>query len=153
MAKFVMMGNYTQASMEDISASRTERAEEVIRANGGDTIGIYALLGASDLMLIVDLPDVETAMRVSLELTRLTGVGFQTSPAVDVAAFDALASGRARVRGPPEVSEARPRTPILPPQPANVSRRRGVRTRMVSISCSVKPFFRMRGTTLRTMWP
>ena len=32
-------------------------------------------------------------MRVSLELTRLTGVGFQTAPAVDVARFDALASG------------------------------------------------------------
>ena len=93
MAKFVMMGNYTRESMGDISASRTERAHEVIRAHGGEAIGIYALLGASDLMLIVDLPDVETAMRVSLELTRLTGVGFQTSPAVDVAAFDALASG------------------------------------------------------------
>ena len=93
MAKFVMLGNYTQASMGEISASRTERAEEVIRAHGGEAIGTYALLGAFDLVLIVELPDVETAMRVSLELTRLTGIGFQTSPAVDVAAFDALASG------------------------------------------------------------
>ena len=93
MAKFVMLGNYTQASMGEISASRTERAEEVIRAHGGEAIGMYALLGAFDLVLIVELPDVETAMRVSLDLTRLTGVGFQTSPAVDVAAFDALASG------------------------------------------------------------
>ena len=93
MATFVMMGTYTQASMEDISASRTERAKEVVRAHGGETKGIYALLGAFDLMLIIDLPDLETAMRVSLELTRLTGVGFQTSPAVDVGAFDALASG------------------------------------------------------------
>ena len=93
MAKFVMLGRYSQASMEDISASRTQGAQEVIRANGGDTIGIYALLGAFDLMLVVELPDVETAMRVSLELTRLTGVGFQTSPAVDVATFDALAAG------------------------------------------------------------
>ena len=93
MAKFVMLGNYNQASMEGINASRTDRAEEVIRGHGGEAIGIYALLGAFDLMLIVDLPDVETAMRVSLELTRLTGIGFQTSPAVDVAAFDALASG------------------------------------------------------------
>ena len=93
MAKFVMLGRYTQASMGEISASRTERAEEVIRAHGGEAIGIYALLGAFDLVLIVELPDVETAMRVSLELTRLTGVGFQTSPAVDVAQFDALASG------------------------------------------------------------
>ena len=93
MAKFVMLGNYTQASMGEISASRTERAEEAIRAHGGEAIGMYALLGAFDLVLIVELPDVETAMRVSLELTRLTGIGFQTSPAVDVAAFDALASG------------------------------------------------------------
>ena len=93
MATFVMFGNYTQGSMEDISASRTERAQGAIRAHGGETIGIYALLGAFDLMLIVELPDVETAMQVSLELTRLTGIGFQTSPAVDVAAFDALASG------------------------------------------------------------
>ena len=92
MAKFVMLGKYTQASMEDISASRTESAQETIREHGGETIGIYALLGAFDLMLIADLPDVETAMRVSLELTRLTDIGFQTSPAVDVAAFDALAS-------------------------------------------------------------
>ena len=92
MAKFVMLGNYTQASMGDISASRTESAQEAIRENGGETIGIYALLGAFDLMLIVELSDIETAMQVSLELTRLTGIGFQTSPAVDVAAFDALAS-------------------------------------------------------------
>ena len=93
MAKFVMLGRYTPASIGDISASRTEGAEEVIRAHGGETIGIYALLGTFDLVLIVELPDVETAMRVSLELTRLTGVGFQTAPAVDVARFDALASG------------------------------------------------------------
>ena len=93
MAKFVMLGRYTQASMEDISASRTEKAQEAIRAHGGDTIGIYALLGAFDLMLVVELPDVEAAMQVSLELTSLTGVGFQTLPAVDVATFDALAAG------------------------------------------------------------
>ena len=93
MAKFVMLGRYTQSSMGEISASRTAKAEEVIRAHGGEAIGIYALLGAFDLVFIVELPDVETAMRVSLELTRLTGIGFQTSPAVDVARFDTLASG------------------------------------------------------------
>ena len=52
MAKFVMLGRYTPASIGDISASRTEGAEEVIRAHGGETIGIYALLGAFDLVLI-----------------------------------------------------------------------------------------------------
>ena len=93
MAKFVMLGKYTQGSMDGISASRTDRAGEVVRESGGEVIGIYALLGAYDLILLVELPDVETAMQVSLRLTRLTGIGFLTSPAVDVETFDALASG------------------------------------------------------------
>ena len=93
MAKFVMLGKYTQGSMEGISASRTDQAGEVVRENGGEVIGMYALLGAFDLILFVELPDVETAMQVSLRLTRLTGIGFLTSPAVDVETFDTLASG------------------------------------------------------------
>ena len=93
MAKFVMLGKYTQGSMDDISASRTEQTAEVVRESGGNVIGIYALLGTFDLILFVELPDVETAMKVSLTLTRLTGIGFLTSPAVDVEEFDALASG------------------------------------------------------------
>ena len=93
MAKFVMLGKYTQGSMDGISASRTDRAGEAVRESGGEVIGIYALLGAYDLVLFVELPDVETAMQVSLRLTRLTGIGFLTSPAVDVETFDALASG------------------------------------------------------------
>ena len=93
MAKFVMLGKYTQGSMDEISASRTEQTAEVVRENGGNVIGIYALLGTFDLILFVELPDVETAMKVSLRLTRLTGIGFLTAPAVDVEKFDALASG------------------------------------------------------------
>ncbi len=93
MAKFVMLGKYTQGSMEGISASRTDQAGKVIRESGGEVIGMYALLGAFDLILLVELPDIETAMQVSLKLTRLTGVGFLTSPAVDVETFDALAAG------------------------------------------------------------
>lgn len=92
MAKFVMLGKYTQGSREGISASRTDQAGDVIRESGGEVIGMYALLGAFDLILLVELPDIETAMQVSLKLTRLTGVGFLTSPAVDVETFDALAS-------------------------------------------------------------
>ena len=93
MAKFVMLGKYTQGAMDEISASRTDQAGEVVRESGGEVIGMYALLGAFDIILFVELPDVETAMQVSLRLTRLTGIGFLTSPAVDVEKFDALASG------------------------------------------------------------
>ena len=93
MAKFVMMGNY-HAGVD----GGHQRLAHRTGAGGGprprrrDDRESTPCSGAFDLMLIVELPDVETAMRVSLELTRLTGVGFRTSPAVDVAAFDALAS-------------------------------------------------------------
>ena len=121
MARFVMLGKYTQGSMDGISASRTDRAAEVVRESGGEVVGIYALLGAFDLILIVDLPDVETAMQVSLKLTRLTGVGFLTSPAVDVETFDAARFGVTRTPPDPAAPQRQrnaARAARLPPPPS-----------------------------------
>jgi len=92
MTTFFMYGDYTKESLEGISAARTRKANAVVRKHKGKTKGIYALLGEHDLVLIVELPDVETAMQVSMELTRLTGVSFSSTPAVDVKAFDEIAS-------------------------------------------------------------
>ena len=50
----------------------------------------YVTLGQSDLILIVDLPDNEAAMQVSVELTKMTGIGFTTSPAVSIRKFDQM---------------------------------------------------------------
>ena len=71
MAKFVMLGRYTQSSMGEISASRTAKAEEVIRAHGGEAIGIYALLGAFDLVFIVEVWNPIPVRRVSSSETRI----------------------------------------------------------------------------------
>ena len=92
MATFFMFGNYTRESMEGIDALRTEQAKTLIQDAGGETIGIYTLLGATDLVLIVELPDNEAAASVSLALSRLTGARFHTAPALDVATFDAIAA-------------------------------------------------------------
>jgi uncharacterized protein with GYD domain len=48
------------------------------------------MLGENDLILIVDLPDTERAMRTSVALTKLLGISFTTSPAVTVKDFDKL---------------------------------------------------------------
>ncbi len=93
MAKFAMSGKRTQGAMDGVSVSRTDQAGEVVRENDGEVIGMHALLGAFDLIRFVEWPDVETAKQVLPRLTRLTGIGFLTSPAVDVETFDALASG------------------------------------------------------------
>lgn len=92
MATFLMFGKYSADAVGGISAERTKEASELIKKHGGKMKEAYALLGATDLVLIVDLPDVKAAAKVSITLSRLTGIGFTTSPAIAVADFDELAA-------------------------------------------------------------
>lgn len=94
MATFLMLGNYTAKAMEGISAARTRKAETIIKKHKGKIQSLYALLGQHDLAIVVDLPDVESAMKVSIALNKATGIGFTSFPAVDVKAFDKLAGAR-----------------------------------------------------------
>ncbi|MDX1433956.1 MAG: GYD domain-containing protein [Gammaproteobacteria bacterium] len=91
MSTFFMFGNYTPAAVEKISAARTTKAQKLVEKNGGKLKDAYALLGEDDLVLIVELPDLESAVKVSLALHRETGVSFRTCPALEVAKFDELA--------------------------------------------------------------
>jgi len=92
MATFFMFGKYTTDSIKEISIRRTEQAIETIQQLGGEVKGVYALLGEYDLMFCINLPDVETAMKASLVLSRLTDISFSTCPAVKVETFDKLAT-------------------------------------------------------------
>jgi len=90
MATYLMFGKYSQDSVKQISARRTDKAIDLIKKNGGELISGYALLGEFDLVLIVDLPDTEQAMKVSVALTKLLGISFTTAPAVTFEEFDRL---------------------------------------------------------------
>lgn len=90
MATFVLFGNYTMDAIEDISSRRTEEAQKIIAEAGGKVIASYALLGEIDLVLVLDLPDIKSAMKVSVELSNLTEVAFTTCPAISIDEFDRL---------------------------------------------------------------
>lgn len=92
MGTFLFFGNYSADSIKDISAKRTDKAMELIEKYGGKFVGGYALLGAYDLVLIVEFPGPgkHDAMKTSVALSKLLGVGFTTMPAVDFKAFDKL---------------------------------------------------------------
>jgi len=90
MSIFVLFGNYSAESIKGASAKRTEDAAALIRSLGGEVVSGYALLGETDLLLVVDLPDTERAVRASAGLTKLTGIAFRTSPAVSLKDFDRL---------------------------------------------------------------
>ena len=93
MATYFMFGKYSQDSVKEISAKRTEKAKELVKKNGGEIKSGYALLGKTDLVLIVEFPDLEQAMKTSVALSKLLGISFTTAPAVSMADFDKLMEG------------------------------------------------------------
>ena len=92
MQTFVFFGKYSSEAVKGMSAARTAKALGAIKRAGGEVKSMYALLGAPDLLLVVELPDTSAAVRTSLALAKLTGISFRTSPAVSVEEFDKLAA-------------------------------------------------------------
>jgi uncharacterized protein with GYD domain len=90
MATYLMFGKYSPESLGKISAKRTAGAAALIKKNGGELKAGYALLGKVDLVLVAELPDNAAAMKVSIELSKQTGIAFQSAPAVSVDVFDKL---------------------------------------------------------------
>lgn len=90
MAKFLMLGKYSVEAIRGIAADRTKKGVEIIEKAGGKVNAMYALLGRYDLAFIVDFPGVAEAMKASVALAKLTGIGFITSPAMTVEEFDKI---------------------------------------------------------------
>jgi len=90
MATFIMFGKYSLEAVKAINAKRTDKAVELVKQNGGELKAGYALLGGTDLVLIVDLPDTGAAMKTSAALSKLLGISFTTAPAVSMEDFDKL---------------------------------------------------------------
>jgi uncharacterized protein with GYD domain len=92
MSTYVLFGKYTPESVRSVSAKRTEEADKLIKSLGGEIKAGYALLGDIDLLFVVELPDNDAAIKASTGLTKLTGIGFRTAPAVTIKEFDRLMS-------------------------------------------------------------
>jgi uncharacterized protein with GYD domain len=90
MGTYFLFGEYSTDAVKDISAKRTDMAMDLIKENGGTYQSGYALLGEHDLVLIVDFPGTEQAMKASVGLAKMLGISFTTAPAVTVEQFDKL---------------------------------------------------------------
>ena len=90
MSTYLMFGKYSLEAMKSVSAKRTDKAIALIKQNGGELTSAYVLLGEIDLVLIVNFPDMQSAMKASMALTKLMSVSFSTLPALSMADFDNL---------------------------------------------------------------
>jgi uncharacterized protein with GYD domain len=92
MATFFMFGRYSRDSVREISAERTEQALNIIEHAGGKIHSMYAILGRYDLVIIADFPDTREAMKASVGLNMVTGISFDTTPAIPTDEFDKMVS-------------------------------------------------------------
>ena len=90
MAVFFLLGKYSQESLKGITARRTEQAVGMIEKFNGQVTAMYAMLGPYDLVLIVNLPGIREAMEASVAISKMTGIGFTTCPAISVDRFDEM---------------------------------------------------------------
>ncbi len=91
MATFLMFGKYSAEAMKEMSPERTQKVRDKVKQLSGEVKAMYAMLGKYDLLLVVSLPSIEAAMKTSLDLAKMTGIGFSTAPALTVEEFDKLA--------------------------------------------------------------
>ncbi len=92
MQKFIMLGKYSTQALQGMSVQRTQKAKDLVKLFGGEVEAMYATLGDRDLVVIIAMPGLDEALKVSVALTKLTGIGFSTSPVVSVETFDKLMS-------------------------------------------------------------
>lgn len=90
MATFLMFGKYSMDAIKTMSSERTDAAVDLISRYGGEAQAMYATLGPHNLVFAVDFPSMEDAMKASVAISRMTGIGFVTAPAVSVDKFDEL---------------------------------------------------------------
>ncbi|NWF76771.1 MAG: GYD domain-containing protein [Nitrospirae bacterium] len=73
-----------------MTPTRTKKVVSLIEKNGGKVNSMYSLIGIYDLAFIVDFPGISEVMKVSVDLTKSTGISFTTFPAITVEEFDKL---------------------------------------------------------------
>jgi len=91
MPTYILFGKMSVNAVKDISSIRTMKATTIVEKYGGQIQAAYALLGGADVLVIIDFPGMNEAMKASIELTRLLGIAFTTSPAMTMVEFDKLA--------------------------------------------------------------
>lgn len=82
MPKFVTLFNYT-GTIEGGGPERFAKAQQIVAAENGRIEAVYGLLGAYDILAVVECPDNRAAMKVAAKVANLIGAKSHTMPAVE----------------------------------------------------------------------
>ncbi len=90
MTTYIFKGCYSSEGIEHVSAERTTEGKAIIQRYGGKVIAIYATLGDSDILLIVDFPSEKEVIKASIAMNKALGISFSSVPAISIEEFDKL---------------------------------------------------------------
>ena len=82
MGKYVTLFKYTGA-VEGGGPERFAKVQEIVAAEGGKILQVYGLLGAYDIIGVVDCPSNLAAMKAAAKIGNLIGAQTHTMPAVE----------------------------------------------------------------------
>ncbi len=104
MPKFLVKGSYTpegsKGLMKEGGSGRRAAVEKMLAGLGGKIESMYYALGADDVYVIADLPDITSAVALSLAANAGAGVRLSTTPLISVEELDAATKKSVAYRAP-----------------------------------------------------
>jgi uncharacterized protein with GYD domain len=103
-AKYMLKVNYTlegtKGLLKEGGSSRRAKVGKVVEGLGGKVEAWYYALGETDLFVILDLPDAQTAAAMSLVVHAAGGAQLATIPLLTAEDIDAAAKKPVPYRAP-----------------------------------------------------
>ena len=92
MAVFVALGTVTENGIRNLEAlsARHKRAVERAEQRGGKVLASYALLGQYDYLVVLEAPDMKTAVYILTKEAQGGNVRYQTMAALPIEEFTEL---------------------------------------------------------------
>ncbi len=104
MAKYLITGKYTVQGAEGLvkmgGSGRRAAVKQLVEGLGGHLEAFYFAFGGTDVVAIVDLPDVVAAAAHSLVVNAAGGVELSTTPLFTPEEMDAACKKSVGVRAP-----------------------------------------------------
>ena len=104
MPKFLIEASYTAEGAKGIAkdggTKRRTTVGELVKKSGGTMEAFHFAFGSSDVYIIVDMPDIASAMAVSLAVNSSGAVRLKTIPLISPEEVDAASKQQVNYRPP-----------------------------------------------------
>ena len=106
MPKFLVEASYTvegtKGLLKSSGSARRQAVEELLRSLGGRLEAFYFSFGDEDAILIIDVPDTETALAICMTIRASGMVSSKMTPLIPIEGVDRAVSRKVRFQPPGE---------------------------------------------------